>query len=159
MLKINTSTYLFAIAVAVGIILIGYIIFAPKTATDPNNDQDPIVVQTEIKAEDLAQCLADAGVHFFHARWCSHCTTQKAMFGDSINLIDSTDCAAGETFKDGFTEECKNLGITSVPAWGFPDGTGLAGVQTFETLAEKAECVFEDPVVAGPTVEVSQPEE
>jgi large repetitive protein len=151
MARKNHSTYLFAFAGFTLAALIGFAAFGPEQAPDPIVI-DP-VPEVGISAQDLAQCLADAGVHFYHARWCGHCETQKDMFGSSLDLIESTDCAVSDRSSDGFTQECLDNEITSVPAWVFPDGTKLTGVQTFETLADQASCSFEEPEVSGPVIE------
>jgi len=93
------------------------------------------------KYDNLAQCLTDKGVKMYGAYWCSHCKTQKQMFGTSFEKINYIECslAGGQ----GQTEECKEAGIEGYPTWEFGDGSRLSGEVSLEDLSEKSGCSLE----------------
>ncbi len=81
----------------------------------------------------FATCVTDAGATFYGVEWCQHCTTQKALFGDSISEIDYVDCDEDE-------ETCKDKEITGYPTWIFSDESRRMGTQQLETIAEQTSC-------------------
>ena len=150
-MKITSSTFLYTAAILIGVGLLAYAVFVPKEeGTDPdiNPDINPVV---DVQA--LAQCLTDGGTKFYYARWCGHCETQIEMFGDSFELLDSTDCAVSDSSKDGFIQECTDLGIEAVPTWIFPDGTMLTGVRPFDHLVDLGDCMDAQLKAFGPEIE------
>lgn len=81
----------------------------------------------------FAKCLNTAGAKMYGTATCSHCMKQKALFGDSFQYVNYTDCVASPTM-------CSNIAV--VPTWFFADGSTTQGVQTLETLAAKTKCVL-----------------
>ncbi|MFO0869998.1 MAG: peptidylprolyl isomerase [Pirellulales bacterium] len=83
----------------------------------------------------LARAIAATGTKFYGAAWCPFCTQQKELFNDAQYYLpfveatnpDRTLNAAGQA-----------ANITSFPTWIFPDGSREVGVQTLETLAQRA---------------------
>ena len=90
----------------------------------------------ESPLDEFTKCLTEKGAKLYTTSWCSHCTTQKDLFGTSLAYIDSTVCDLSATEK----AKCEDAEITSIPAWDFPDGTRETGVRTFEQLTEKTGC-------------------
>ena len=78
--------------------------------------------------DDFAQCLTDKGAVMYGASWCKYTDAQKAMFGNSIRLIDYRD----------FTE---NPEVKITPTW-FVDKQKYENVQSFDRLAAVTGCVI-----------------
>jgi len=88
--------------------------------------------------DQLAQCLTDKGTKMYGAYWCTHCQSQKRLFGKSFSKIKYVECKLpGEQEQ---TRECKDAGINSYPTWEFGDGSRLEGQISLEILAEKSNC-------------------
>lgn len=82
----------------------------------------------------LAQCLTEKWVIMYGTNRCSHCTAQKELFGyEAFSKINFVNC-------DTEKNRCGLAGVEWFPTWIFPDGTKLAGEQTFEDLAKAAWC-------------------
>ena len=90
------------------------------------------------KYDALAQCLSEKGVKFYGAVWCSSCKEQKRLFGNSAELLPFVECY--ETDQKTMNSLCMEKKIKKHPAWDFPDGSRLTGVQLPKVLAEKAGC-------------------
>jgi thiol-disulfide isomerase/thioredoxin len=98
------------------------------------------------KLDTFAQCLGEKGAKFYGAFWCPHCQSQKALFGNSKDLLPYTECSTPDG--NGQTQVCKDKGITSYPTWGFPMSSTtststeefLTGEQTLQKLADKTGC-------------------
>lgn len=86
---------------------------------------------TTASLDDFAKCVTVAGVKMYGTATCPHCLNQKALFGDSFQYIDYTDC-----MKD--PNACQ--GIDRVPTWEFAGGVKEVGEKTFAELAEKTKC-------------------
>ncbi len=102
----------------------------------------PAPDKTEVSANvtALAQCLADKKVTMYGAYWCSHCQSQKKLFGDSFKYIPYVEC----TENDG--KVCIAKGIQGFPTWLVPDANGketpYEGEQSFEALSKASGCPF-----------------
>ncbi|MBU0456820.1 MAG: protein disulfide isomerase family protein [Nanoarchaeota archaeon] len=83
--------------------------------------------------DSFASCLKEKGAKMYGADWCGHCNAQKEMFGSSFAEIDYTECTVE-------MQKCDNEGIQGYPTWKFADGSSLAGIQKFVTLAGKTGC-------------------
>lgn len=107
-------------------------------------DVPSVLVADQAEGEDqatatdlmaLARAISQSGAVFYGAAWCTFCTQQKELFGDSHYYLpfveatnpDRTLNAAGQA-----------ANITSFPTWVFPDGSREPGVQSLETLAQRA---------------------
>jgi len=88
--------------------------------------------------DQLAQCLTDKGAKMYGAYWCSHCLSQKKMFGQSFSKINYIECS----LPDGKTQtqECQEAGIKGYPTWEFGDGSRLEGEVSLDKLTEKSGC-------------------
>ena len=86
-------------------------------------------------ARDLATCLKDKGVKFYGAHYCSYCTRQKQMFGDSAANLPYIECEGNPK-----NAECSQAKITGYPTWIFPNGERLTGAVNLEQLKEKSGC-------------------
>lgn len=88
--------------------------------------------------DNFAFCLGDNGVKFYGAFWCPHCQNQKAMFGNSANLLPYTECSTPDG--KGQTQICIDQQIKSYPTWEFKDGSRLSGEVSLQGLAQKSGC-------------------
>ena len=86
----------------------------------------------------FAQCLTEKGAVFYGAFWCSHCATQKEMFGKSVGLVNYVECSTPDG--RGQTQACVAKNIEGYPTWEFADGSRVSGTQSFETLAIRTGC-------------------
>jgi len=80
---------------------------------------------------DFAKYLTERGIVMYGTEWCSHCKTQKKLFGNSFQYINYVDC-------DKNPEQCKDAGISGYPTWKI-NNQNYPGVQTLERLAELSE--------------------
>jgi len=76
--------------------------------------------------DDFAKCLTEKGTVMYGAPLCKYTAGQKAMFGNSMRLIDYRD----------FTKD-PNVEIT--PTW-LINGAYYQNVQTFDRLADLTGC-------------------
>ncbi|MFA6227228.1 MAG: hypothetical protein WC631_02010 [Candidatus Paceibacterota bacterium] len=58
----------------------------------------------------FAKCLTDKGFTMYGAVWCSHCTAQKALFGDSFKYIKYVECPDNINI-------CLDKGVQGYPTW------------------------------------------
>lgn len=58
----------------------------------------------------FAKCLTDKGFAMYGAVWCSHCTAQKALFGDSFKYIKYVECPDNINL-------CLDKGVQGYPTW------------------------------------------
>jgi len=65
----------------------------------PNNNAD----------EETMKCIASKTTLYL-LKTCSHCSSQKEILGDYVNLFNIVDCTENQT-------ECIAQGIKSVPTW------------------------------------------
>ncbi|MFH1650106.1 MAG: peptidylprolyl isomerase [Candidatus Woesearchaeota archaeon] len=95
-------------------------------------------LSTEAK---LATCLADNGAYFYGASWCSHCNSQKELFGEAAKDLPYVECSTPEN-PNAQAQACKDAGITGYPTWVFKDGTRVSGEQSFAQLAKLSGCTI-----------------
>ena len=88
---------------------------------------------TYANLDEFAKCLGEKEVVMYGAEWCSHCTAQKKMFGESFEYISYVECS--EELK-----VCSEKEIQGVPTWEFQNGEKLIGEQTIEKLSQKSGC-------------------
>ena len=88
--------------------------------------------------DDFASCLDSNGVKFYGAFWCPHCQNQKALFGNSANLLPYIECATPDG--KGQLQACIDQKIKNYPTWEFKDKSRLSGELSMQTLAQKSGC-------------------
>ncbi len=89
-------------------------------------------------ANDLvafAKALADSGTRFFGAAWCPFCTEQKELFEDGYKFLPFIEVTNPDRTPNQIAID---EGITQYPTWEFPDGSRLTGIQTLQTLSQRA---------------------
>jgi protein-disulfide isomerase len=82
--------------------------------------------------DDFAKCLASKGVVMYGSRTCSHCNSQKKLFGDSFKYVTYVECSEQ-------VELCQQNGISGVPTWVI-DGEKYPGEQSIERLSQLTGC-------------------
>lgn len=111
----------------------------PETSMSmPETEQ---MMEETMESGDLdgfAQCLTDNGVKMFGAYWCSHCESQKKLFGSSFDHIEYIECSE-EGNPRSQTAACAAEGIEGYPTWEI-DGQKYFGGQTLENLAGLTGC-------------------
>lgn len=68
--------------------------------------------------QTTAQCLADTGVKFYGASWCSHCANQKALFMKSVKTLPYIECAPT-------AEEARKVAKEVLPQYNAGTYTGI----------------------------------
>lgn len=117
----------------VGLLIIGTIATV-LLRTDP-------APATPGKLDGFAQCLKDKGAIFYGAFWCSHCQSQKKLFGSSAKLLPYVECSTLDG--NAQTQICKDKKIEGYPTWEFADGTRFTtGEIPLAQLAEKTSCAL-----------------
>lgn len=117
---------------AVGILVVGIIV--------------AVLIRTNVvppgpgKYDTFAQCLKDKGAVFYGAFWCSHCQSQKKLFGSSAKLLPYVECSTANGRAQ--TQICIDKKIDGYPTWEFADGTRLNGEIPLLQLSEKTSCVL-----------------
>lgn len=92
------------------------------------------------KYDEFATCLKDKGAVFYGAFWCTHCQSQKKLFGASQKLLPYVECSTADG--QGQAQICKDKKITGYPTWVFADGATLGGEISLQQLADKTSCVL-----------------
>ncbi len=90
------------------------------------------------KYDAFATCLKDQGAVFYGAFWCTHCQSQKKLFGSSAKLLPYVECSTADGQSQ--TQACKDKNIEGYPTWEFADGSRLNGEIPLAQLAEKTSC-------------------
>lgn len=87
----------------------------------------------------FAQCINDADAEFWGAFWCPHCARQKALFGDSADLLPYIECSEADR---SLKQECSDEYIRGYPTWRFANGTQCGGEISELILAELTGCEY-----------------
>jgi hypothetical protein len=91
-----------------------------------------------VATPEFAQCITDAGATMYGAFWCSHCESQKDMFGDSVDIINYVECSTPDGKEQ--TNECALEGISGYPTWKFADGITVEGALPLSKIGEITSC-------------------
>lgn len=84
----------------------------------------------------FCQALTDSGTRFFGAAWCPHCTDQRQLlFQDGGKFLPFVEVTNPDRTPN---QVAIDEGVTEYPTWEFPDGTRLTGVQSLQTLSQRA---------------------
>jgi hypothetical protein len=81
----------------------------------------PVIDFSPGKYDDFAECISNSGAKMYGAYWCTHCISQKKLFGGSFSKINYVECSLPNNA--GQTKVCIDAGIESYPTWEFGDGT------------------------------------
>ena len=86
--------------------------------------------------DEFAKCITETGAIFYGSFQCTHCTTQKNLFGSSMQYVKYIECGP---LGGPQTLACQQAGINSYPAWDIK-GNRYTGVQQLSKLAELTGC-------------------
>ena len=114
-----------------GLVLVPVIIYSVVVAGPAGSGQ----------YDQFAQCLTDKGTKMYGAYWCSHCASQKRLFGKSFAKIKYIECSLPGGQEQ--TQECQEAKIESYPTWEFGDSSRQTGEVSLAALAEKTQCSLE----------------
>ena len=90
---------------------------------------------TENSLDIFAKCTALKGLTMYGAAWCSHCTAQKKLFGDSFKYVNYVECPDN-------IKLCDDRGILGYPTWIDNAGKKYEGEQSFDTISKITGCVL-----------------
>jgi hypothetical protein len=123
-----------------GIIIIAAIIIAVgfymNTSGSGKKDDNVATSTVSINSEALdifAKCTAEKGLAMYGAAWCSHCTAQKKLFGESFKYVNYVECPDN-------IKLCTDKGINGYPTWMDSAGKKYEGEQSFATIAQITGC-------------------
>ena len=150
------------------IILIACLFVLQKIVTTTYNKQPSIL-------DTFADCLKTTGAKFYGHYQCSHCKSQKALFGTASDSLPYVECGIlGKSLGDGQAKACENLDIPGLPriegypTWVFADKTFVTGEQSVASLAEKTSCPIPEgykaedknpaAITATPTIKATEEE-
>ena len=85
--------------------------------------------------DNFAKCLAEKNITMYGAEWCSHCQSQKKLFGNSFQYVPYVECPDN-------AQLCIDKGIEGYPTWIFPDEKKFEGEQTLEKLSQESNCAL-----------------
>jgi len=83
----------------------------------------------------FAKALTQAGAKFYGTAWCGYCNAQKELFEDGANFLPYINVANPDRT---LNQAGIDANISNFPAWDFPDGTRLVGLQTLETISQRS---------------------
>jgi len=81
---------------------------------------------------EFSECLTNNDAVLYGANWCSHCNSQKSMFGEHIEKIAFIDC-------DESRNLCELAEIEAYPTWVI-NGKKHLGVKSLNTLGALTGC-------------------
>ena len=86
--------------------------------------------------DNFAKCMTDTGAVFYGSFQCTHCTTQKNLFGNSMQYVNYVECGP---LGGPQTLTCQQAGVKSYPSWNI-NGAKYEGVQPLARLAVLTKC-------------------
>lgn len=81
---------------------------------------------------ELATCITESGAIFYGTDWCSHCQSQKTIFGEHFEKVKFVNC-------DESRDLCILAGIEAYPTWVI-NGEKYLGARSLETLGSLTGC-------------------
>ena len=121
---------------AVGILLLIALLSYMDSRNNSNNNNFLGGPTPSIPADDkmslFAQCLTEKGFIMYGAYWCSHCQSQKKLFGDSFKYVSYVECTKE-------TKKCSDAGVVGYPTWILSEKK-FEGEQSLEKLSQESSC-------------------
>ncbi|MFH1376566.1 MAG: hypothetical protein ABIH25_02925 [Candidatus Woesearchaeota archaeon] len=116
---------IFLVIVVLAIAVFGFNI--TEKATDTPGEYD-----------EFAQCLTTEGAKLYGSFQCSHCKTQKEMFGNSIQYVNYVECGP---LRGPIDSKCIDAGIEAYPSW-IINETTYKGTQSLSKLSDLTGCAL-----------------
>ena len=92
--------------------------------------------------DDFAKCLSEKGAKMYSSYVCSHCKSQKELFGSSFYYVNEIECHPQGP--NSQTNLCRQKNVSGTPTWILePNGIEekrLAGKQSLESLSAFSGC-------------------
>lgn len=135
----NKSLYLFVLIAA--IIVIGGLVvvfFSNKNSdreqSNSSSEQGEVAGATtqDDYAVGLAKFMSAKGMVMYGTYWCSHCQSQKKVFGDAFKYVDYVECDASGPGAN--PDECVAKGIEGYPTWIY-NNQKISGEKSLSELA------------------------
>src|SRR3989344_1255561 len=83
--------------------------------------------------DDFAKCVTDSGAVFYGSYQCTHCSSQKQMFGKSMQYVNYVECGP---LSGPQAQECVAAGIRAYPSWMLGSGQLVEGLVSLEQLSQ-----------------------
>ncbi|SRR3989339_174403 len=90
-------------------------------------------VTADSNLDQFAKCLTDKGFKIYGSNSCSHCISQKKMFGESFQYIEYTECKQSP-------KACNDAKIQAYPTWISKDGRQYIGSHFLQELSGLSGC-------------------
>lgn len=88
------------------------------------------------KYDGFAKCLTEKGAQFYGSFQCSHCATQKKLFGKSMKYVNYIECGPLGGPQNSL---CTQKQVLSYPTWIINDKK-YEGVKELNELSELTNC-------------------
>ncbi len=85
-----------------------------------------VISGADSQTNQLAKHLTSIGAKMYGTEWCSFCSEQKKLFGDSFEYIDYIDCGQDKDI-------CVSAGVLGYPTW-IINGQNYPGLQSLDRL-------------------------
>lgn len=95
------------------VLLFGFFYFALSTITNLTGFSITgkiIEIFNKKGLDNFAECLSNKNVELYVKEGCLYCAAQKKQFGESVKLLNITDCAFEK-------DKCISEGILGFPTW------------------------------------------
>jgi len=89
--------------------------------------------------DDFANCLTSKNFTFYGTFWCDHCTSEKTLFGSSMQFVNYVECSNPDK---SIKKECLDANVNAFPTFIFGDGSRLMGTTALEVLSSKTGCAL-----------------
>ncbi len=96
--------------------------------------------KTDSTMDLFAKCLTEKNTKLYGTFWSSQSTTQKEMFGDSLQYLNYVECSIEGNTRDQ-TDTCRDANISGYPTWEI-NGRKYPGPQTLEKIAQLSGCTL-----------------
>ena len=120
-------------SLAAGAVLFAAVFAAAYSIHSPSPGEEAGLARSDAYQVSLANWLSDRGATMYGSFRCSHCTTQKELFGKAFRLVPYVECSRDGPGAD--PELCRSKGVRSYPTWEI-DGNFYVGVLPLERLDE-----------------------
>lgn len=116
---------------AASAVLFALVFAAAYSVHSPSPREESALARSDAYQVSLARWLSDRGATMYGSFRCSHCMTQKELFGKAFGLVPYVECSRDGPGAD--PRLCASKGIRSYPTWEI-DGNFYVGVLPLERL-------------------------
>lgn len=116
-----------SVFVAVGLIILAFLFFFFSLKQNNSGKLDSFVI-----------CLKDKGATIYGTFWCTHCLSQKKIFGSSERFLPYIECSTADG--KGQAQACKDKHIVSYPTWTFTNSATVSAELSLKDLSDRTGC-------------------